>query len=238
MKKLLTVGILCTALISCDTMSLTQAVQTANSLLIPSNSEVASGLKEALTMGIQKGVGTLSSTGGFLNNPLVKIPLPDEVKKVESAMRTMGLGSTVDNAIKAINTGAEQASKEALQVFVGAVRDMSFQDAMGILTGGNSAATNFLRNTTTQTLTEKFRPIIEKNLQSVGATKYWADVMNGYNLVSKNKINPDLNAYVTQKALTALFLEVEKQENDIRNNPTARTTDLLKRVFNYADTKK
>lgn len=234
MKKILSVIALSAMFSSCDViLPVLQTVST-----IPTNTEVVSGLKEALTNGVVSGVNVLSVKDGFFNSPTWKIPLPEEVKTVESAMRTLGFGSKVDMAVKALNEGAEMATKEARDIFVTAIREMSIQDAMGILRGGNSSATNYLKSSSTDALIAKFRPVIEQSLEKVDALKYWGDVMTGYNLVSTNKINPDLAGYVTDRAITALFSEVEKQENAIRQDPIQRTSELLKKVFDYADTQK
>ncbi|MCK9480250.1 MAG: DUF4197 domain-containing protein [Bacteroidia bacterium] len=236
MKKLLVIFGLWMGFSACD--SVLSTMETVNKNLGPSNTEIIAGLKEALTKGIQTGVSKLSAKDGFWGNPAIRIPLPEEVRNVESTIRNIGLGSQVDKVTKTLNEGAELATKEAIDVFVTAVKTMSIQDAMGILTGGKSAATNYLKQSTTQSLTEKFRPIISQSLDKVNATKYWGEVMTKYNLVATKKINPDLTGYVTEKAMTALFKEVETQENLIRENPAQRTTELLKKVFDYADTKK
>ncbi|MCO6494589.1 MAG: DUF4197 domain-containing protein [Bacteroidetes bacterium] len=236
MKKIFVIFGLWLGFSACD--SVLSTMETVNKTLGPSNTEIVAGLKEALTKGIQNGVSKLSAKDGFWGNPAIRIPLPEEVKNVESTLRNIGLGNQVDKATKALNEGAELATKEAIDVFITAVKTMSFQDAMGILTGGNSAATNYLKSTTTASLTEKFRPIISNSLEKVNATKYWGDIMSKYNLVATKKINPDLTGYVTEKAMNALFKEVETQENLIRENPAQRTTEILKKVFDYADTKK
>lgn len=234
MKKILSVIALSAMFSSCDViLPVLQTVST-----IPTNTEVVSGLKEALTNGVVSGVNVLSVKDGFFNSPTWKIPLPEEIKTVESAMRTLGFGSKVDMAVKALNEGAEMATKEARDIFVTAIREMSIQDAMGILRGGNSSATNYLKSSSTDALIARFRPVIEQSLEKVDALKYWGDVMTGYNLVSTNKINPDLAGYVTDRAITALFSEVEKQENAIRQDPIQRSSELLKKVFDYADTQK
>lgn len=203
----------------------------------PTSTEVANGLKEALVKGVTTGTNTLSKEGGFFNNPSIRIPLPEEVENVEIAMRTLGLGGEVDRVIKTINEGAENASKEALSIFSNSIKQMTIDDAMGILKNGNGAATNYLKRTTSIELKSKFQPEIQKSLDKVGATKYWTDLINAYNNSPfvMNKINPDLNEYVTDKAMIALFNEIEKEENKIRQDPVHRTTELLKRVFGYAD---
>jgi hypothetical protein len=229
MKKIILALSLFFFLTGCDVLQ--QVIST------PTSVEVANGLKEALIKGVTSGTNTLSKEGGFFNNPSIRIPLPEEVQNVESAMRTLGLGSEVDRVIKTINEGAENASKEALSIFSNSIRQMTIDDAMGILKNGNGAATAYLKSTTSTELKSKFQPEIQKSLDKVGATKYWTDLINAYNSAPfvMNKINPDLNEYVTDKAMIALFNEIEIEENKIRQDPVHRTTDLLKRVFGYAD---
>ncbi|MCZ2393492.1 MAG: DUF4197 domain-containing protein [Chitinophagales bacterium] len=205
-----------------------------------SNNEAASGLKEALAKGFVNAIGLLSKQDGFYGNSLVKIPWPEEAAFVMNAMEKIGLGNQVDKVTLSLNRAAEKASGEALDVFVQAVKQMTFQDAMGILLGGDGAATDYLKRTTTVILADKFRPIIESSLGQVNATKYWTDAITAYNkipLVNK-KVETDLTTFVTQKALQGVFLKVEEQENQIRNNLSLRNTPLLQKVFGYADSKK
>jgi Protein of unknown function (DUF4197) len=195
------------------------------------NDEVVAGLKEALTVGAEKGSAQLSAVNGFFENAAIKILMPEEAKKAEQKLRSIGFGKQVDQAILSMNRGAEDAAKSAAPIFVNAIKQMSIQDAMGILRGGNNAATNYLKSKTTPQLTEAFRPVIEASLKKVDATKYWNTVFTTYNQFTKEKVNPDLPAYVTEKALQGIFVQLASEEEKIRKDPLARTTDILKKVF-------
>ncbi|MFN5476174.1 MAG: DUF4197 domain-containing protein [Sphingobacteriales bacterium] len=197
-----------------------------------STEDIAAGLKEALSVGAQRGSDKLSAADGFFKNAALKILMPAEAKKVEETLRGIGMGKQVDQAILAMNRAAEDATKSAAPIFVNAVKSMTIDDAMGILKGGDNAATNYLKGKTTPQLTEAFRPVIEQSLQKVDATKYWNTIFSNYNRVAKDKINPDLPAYVTEKALAGIFMQLADEEKSIRQNPAARTTELLKKVFN------
>ncbi|HEV7620688.1 MAG TPA: DUF4197 domain-containing protein [Flavisolibacter sp.] len=196
-----------------------------------SNDEIVSGLKDALTVGTNNATKQLSSVDGFFKDAAIKILMPPEAEKVEKTLRSMGMGKMVDNAILSMNRAAEDASKNAAPIFINAVKQMSIQDAVGILRGGDFAATNYLKGKTTVSLTELFRPVIEESLKKVNATKYWNTLFTAYNRISLNKVNPDLSAYVTEKALAGIFTQVGQEEQKIRKDPVARTTDILKKVF-------
>lgn len=204
------------------------------------NNEAASGLKEALSKGFVSAIGLLSKQDGFYGNSLVKIPWPEEAQFVMNAMQKIGMGAQVEKVTMSLNRAAEKASGEALDVFVQAVKQMTFQDAMGILLGGDGAATDYLKRTTTSILADKFRPIIESSLGSVNATKYWSDAINIYNKIplTNKKVETDLTTFVTARALEGVFKKVEEQENNIRNNMSFRNTALLQKVFGFADSKK
>ncbi len=197
-----------------------------------SNDDIIAGLKEALNQGIQKGADSASREDGFFKNPLIKIPFPPEVVRVENALRKIGLGNEVDKFVLSLNRGAEEAAKEAKPIFINAILSMNFSDAMSILRGDKNAATMFLRRTTSEQLIAAFSPVVEKALQKTQASKYYTDLATTYNkLPLTQKVNPDLKLYATQKAIDGLFVLVEQEEAKIRENPLARTTDLLKRVF-------
>ena len=196
-----------------------------------STSEVGSGLKEALKVGVEKGTTKLSAADGFFKDAAIKILMPEEAQKVEQKLRGMGMGKLVDDAIESMNHAAEDAAKSASPIFINAIKQMSIQDAMGILRGGDNAATEYLKGKTTSELTTAFRPVIEQSLEKVGATKNWNTVFTNYNRFSLNKVNPDLAAFVTEKALAGIFLQVALEEKQIRKDPLARTSDLLKKVF-------
>jgi len=195
------------------------------------NDEIIAGLKEALTVGTEKGTAMLSKENGFFGNELLKIVLPPEAQKIEKTLRSVGFGKQVDDAILTMNRGAEEACKEAAPIFVNAIKKMTVQDALGILKGADTAATGYLRNNTTATLTTAFKPIIDGALEKVGATKYWSTMVTTYNKFSMQKINPDLSTYVTERALQGVFTQIAVEEKKIRKDPVARTSELLKKVF-------
>jgi len=195
------------------------------------NDEIIAGLKEALTKGMEKGTSMLSKENGFFGNELLKIILPPEAQKIEKTLRSIGFGKQVDDAILTMNRGAEEACKEAAPIFVNAIKKMTVQDAVGILKGADTAATVYLKNNTTTALTTAFRPIIDGALEKVGATKYWSTMVTTYNKFSMQKIDPDLSAYVTERALQGVFTQIALEEKNIRKDPVARTTELLKKVF-------
>lgn len=196
-----------------------------------SNDEIINGLKEALSVGTDHASKRLSAADGFFKDAAVKILMPPEALKAEKKLRSLGMGKLVDDAILSMNRAAEDASKSAAPIFINAVKGMSIQDGISILRGGDFAATTYLKDKTTTSLTEAFRPVIETSLKKVNATKYWNTVFTTYNKFSTDKINPDLSAYVTEKALAGIFYQVGLEEQKIRKDPLARTTDLLKKVF-------
>src|SRR5689334_14947079 len=196
-----------------------------------SNDEIVSGLKEALNKGVTSASSRLSASDGFFKDAVVKVLMPEEAKKAEKKLRSLGMGKMVDDAILSMNRAAEDASKSAAPIFINAVKQMSIQDAVGILRGSDFAATDYLKGKTTSSLTEAFRPVIEASLKKVDATKYWNTVFTTYNKFSSDKVNPDLSAYVTEKALAGIFHQVSLEEQKIRKDPLARTSDILKKVF-------
>jgi Protein of unknown function (DUF4197) len=198
-----------------------------------STEEVAQGLKEALTNGVSKGSDLVSQMDGYFKNPEIKIPFPPEVKRVEDRLRQIGMGSEVDKFVLSLNRAAEDAAKEAKNVFISAVRQMTIQDAWSILRGQQDAATQYLKRTTSVELKGKFKPIIQNSLNKVNATRYYSDLVTAYNKIPLvQKVNPNLDDYATDKASDGLFVMIAKEEKNIRENPLARTTDLLKKVFN------
>lgn len=196
-----------------------------------SSDEIANGLKEALNVGANNAGQKLSAVDGFFKDAAIKILMPAEAQKAEATLRKMGMGKLVDNAILSMNRAAEDAAKQAAPIFIDAIKKMTIQDAVGILKGSDTAATVYLKNKTTVSLTEAFRPVIESSLKKVDATKYWNAVFTTYNKFSLQKVNPDLAAYVTEKSLSGIFYQVGLEEQKIRKDPVARTTDLLKKVF-------
>ncbi len=201
--------------------------------------EVASGLMEALVQGATNGSDLLSKVNGYLGNPQVKIPFPPEAQKIENTLRDLGMNKMCDDVINSLNRAAENAAIEAKPILINSIRSMTITDAMDILFGANDAATEYLKKTTTTQLTDKFSPIIENSLNKVGATKYWTDAVNYYNKIPLvADLNPDLEAYVTAKALEGLFYMVEQEELKIRQDPAARAAEIVQKVFGYYDTNK
>jgi len=196
-----------------------------------SNAEIISGLKEALRVGTDTSTKKLSLVNGFFGDDIIRILMPPEAQKVEKTLRDVGFGGTVDKAILSMNRAAEDAAKYVGNIFWNSIKQMSISDAVGILRGGDFAATDYLRRTTTQQLTNAFRPVINNSLSKVSATKYWDDVFSVYNRFSRNPVNTDLGAYVTEKALSGLFYHIGLQEQKIRKDPVARVTEILRRVF-------
>lgn len=210
---------------------ISKIIQKTTSSSSLSNDEIVQGLKEALDVGANNASKQLSSVDGFFKDAAIKILMPPEALKAEKKLRSLGMGKLVDDAILSMNRAAEDASKNAAPIFVNAIKQMSIQDAVGILKGSDTAATGYLRNKTTSPLTEAFRPVIETSLAKVNATKYWNTVFTTYNKFTADKINPDIAAYVTEKSLSGIFHQVGLEEQKIRKDPMARTTDILKKVF-------
>ena len=196
-----------------------------------SNEDIISGLKEALRVGTDSSSKRLNKMDGFFKDAAIKILMPEEAKKVERTLRNFGMGSLVDKAILSMNRAAEDAAGGIGDIFWTAIKQMSIPDGLKILRGGDFAATDYLKSMTTKELTEKFRPVIEKSLAKVDATKYWKDLFTAYNRFSKDQVNTDLNAYVTERALSGLFYNIGQEEQKIRKDPAARVTDILKKVF-------
>lgn len=198
-----------------------------------SQAEAGQGIKEALSQGLVKAVLQLNTTDGFYKDNLYKILLPPEAKKIENTLRTIGLNSMVDKAILSINRGAEDAAGYAKPIFVDALKSMTLQDAIGLVRNGDTSATHFFREKTTQKLMTAFKPVIQASLDKVDATKYYGDLINSYNNLPTTftKLNPNLADFVTLKATDALFNLVAKEEQNIRTNIAARTTDILRKVF-------
>lgn len=199
------------------------------------NEEVISGLKEALQIGIKNAVNQSSALDGFLANPQIRLPFPPDAIKVKEKALQLGMNAQVEKFETTLNRAAEEAAKEALPIFTQAILNMSVQDGFAILKGGNGAATNFLKNQTSQQLYNAFLPKVKDATAKVGLTAYWNPLITKYNAAVKltggQQLNPDLDAYITQRAIDGLFTLVAKEENKIRENPAARITDLLAKVF-------
>ena len=197
-----------------------------------SSSEATSGLKEALMQSAGKAVGKLGAVDGFLRNPKVKIPLPDSMKKAEKAMRMFGMGEQADELVLKMNRAAEAAVPEAKTLLIDAAKKMSVADAKSILTGGDDAATQYFRKTTSEPMAEKFLPIVKQATENVALAQQYnkfAEMGSRYGLVDKDQAS--LEQYVTQKTLDGVYLMMAEEEKAIRQDPMGQTSNLLKKVF-------
>ena len=227
---------------ACTTTQIQQTLGTVGSVLgadTPlTTGEVSSGLKEALNLGITKGATILSQKDGYFKS-VYKILLPEEARNITNKLQGIpGFSELEQTILEKINRGAEDAAKKAAPIFADAIKQMSFSDAMNILMGDKDAATLYLKQATFEKLFAEFNPVIVESLDKFQARKVWSDAFNAYNkipLVNK-QVETDLGTYVTNQALTGLFQMVEKEERNIRKNVSARTSDLLKKVFAKQDT--
>lgn len=202
------------------------------------NAEIASGLRQALDLGIEKQVTKLTQEDGFYKNELVKILLPEELQKVDKTLRDIGLSKLADEGLKVLNRAAEDAVKEATPIFVDAVKGITFDDAKNILLGSDNAATQYLTGKTETALYAKFNPVIKNSFSKVGADNIWNNLITKYNSIPlTNDVNPDLTDYVTQEALSGVYKMIAVEEEEIRTKFSSRTTDVLKKVFALQDKK-
>lgn len=200
--------------------------------------DISGGLKEALNNGISIQVTKLTAVDGFYKNELVKILLPEELRKVDSGLRKIGLSSLADEGLKVLNRAAEDAVKQSTPIFVDAVKNITFADAKTILMGNQNSATLFLQNNTSTSLYSKFNPVIKTSFNKVGADKIWANIINKYNSIPLvNKVNPDLTDYVTNQAMNGVFKMIAVEEKNIRTTLSSRTSILLQKVFALQDYK-
>jgi hypothetical protein len=199
------------------------------------NEEVISGLKEALNVGIKNAVNLSSVTDGFLKNDIIRLPFPPDAIKVREKALNFGLSKQVETFEETLNRAAEEATKKALPIFVDAIKNMSVSDGFSILKDGEGAATKFLKSQTSNQLVIAFAPVVKEATTKVQLTAYWNPIITRYNsamsLSGGQKLNPDLDAYITQKAIDGLFYLVEVEENKIRKEPIARVSDILVKVF-------
>lgn len=201
-----------------------------------SNVDIASGLRQALDLGIDKQVTKLTQTDGFFKNDLVKILLPEELQKVDKGLRDIGLGNLADEGLKVLNRAAEDAVAEATPIFVNAVKDITFDDAKNILLGNKDAATQYLTSKTQTELYSKFKPVINNSFSKVGADQIWSNLIIKYNAIPfTSNVNPDLTEYVTGEALKGVYTMIAVEENEIRSKVSSRNTDLLRKVFALQD---
>ena len=237
--KLLIMGLALLALLGCSEKDLRQTLEiiNANSQEVPlTQAEVVAALKDSLSQGISKGALEASAQDGYFANPQLKILFPPEVERVENALRKIGLGKDVDRFVRQLNRSAEQAATKAKPIFIQAITSMTIGDAFEILNGEADAATQYLMRATGDDLRKQFLPVVSDKLGETSATRYYGDIVKTYNqLPLVEKVDPDLEAYATDKAIAGLFLLIAREEADIRANPRARTTQLLRRVFGSLD---
>ncbi|MBM3430037.1 MAG: DUF4197 domain-containing protein [Bacteroidetes bacterium] len=227
-------------LFSCDVLNeasnlVNNSSNSSNNKPSLTNDEVIAGLREALQLGIKNSVSLTSVTDGFLKNNEIRLPFPPDAQKVRDKALEWKLDGQVEKFETTLNRAAEEASKEALPIFADAIKNMSVQDGFAILNGGDGAATKFLKDNTSSKLVAAFSPKVKEATSRVKLTEYWNPIITKYNnamtLTGGQKLNPDLDAYITQKAIDGLFLMVSKEENKIRKDPAAQVTALLSKVF-------
>lgn len=236
MRKALCGGVLATGLLLAGCESVSPGTLSSLGGLLQSKEltteTIVAGLKDALRVGTERAVGQLAKPGGYGANPLLKLAVPEQLAKVTSTLRKLGMGSYVDQFEAKMNEAAEQAVVQATPVFAAAVTGMTFEDAKGILKGSNTAATEYFQRKTGAQLQELYAPIVHRKMEEVGAAKVYNSIMEKYNAIPlTTKPDFSLDRYVTDKALAGVFTKLGEMEKDIRANPAARTTDLLKRVF-------
>lgn len=237
-RKLMLPLALLVILSGCDTLSNlpVSTTGTPSSSLPVSQTEASQGIKQALSQGITAAILNLNKQNGFFGNEAYKLFLPEDAQKVEKVLRSIGLGSQVDKAVLQINRAAEDAVGYAKPIFVDAISKMTITDALNIVKGGNNSVTNFFKEKTRSQLLTAFAPSINQSLNKLEATKYYSTLISSYNgfPTTAKKLNPDLAGYVVEKATDALFDQIAKEEANIRANPVARTTEILRRVFGGA----
>jgi hypothetical protein len=236
MKKLCVLSIFFASLILGGCAELNELIQIAT----PANGglttdEVVKGLKEALTIGAVNSVSSASAIDGFFSNPQLFIPFPPEAVKMKNLLEQSGFSNLITDFEKSLNRAAEEASKKALPIFKNAITSMTITDAMGILQGADTAATHYLKSKTEAALKKEFTPVVKSAIQTVEVTRYWNPVASTYNrlavLTGASQVTPNLEAYITGKSLDGLFYLIAEEEQKIRQNPAARVTDILRRVF-------
>lgn len=197
-----------------------------------SDEKAAAGLKEALQVGAANAVTLTGKRDGFFGNDAIRIAMPDKLRTVEKGLRAVGYGPKVDEFVLSMNRAAERAAPAAKDIFMAAIREMSFEDARRILTGGDTAATDYFRAKSSDRLRESFRPVVQESMKEADVTRRYEDLVGRYRTVPfASGVSFDVNDYVVEGALAGLFHTIAQQEKDIRNNPAARVTDLLKGVF-------
>ena len=232
MRKIMSLICIAAAMmmISCETLDLNGVLGAHSGKL--DNSTIVAGLKDALIVGTKKAVDQVSESGGFLNNKKIYLAMPEELRTVTDTLRKIGLGNLVDDFEKKMNLAAEKASGKAIPIFSDAITQMSFKDASKILNEKGAPATEYFRTKTSGKLNAAFKPVIKEEMRKVGVVSIYNDLMAKYNMIPfKEKPNFNLEEYIASKTLGGLFTVLAKEERLIRDDPAARTTTLLKKVF-------
>lgn len=240
MKKILAYTLIATCfLVSCD---LNKALNTANQIAgaaggTPlSNADIVQALKDALSQGTNKSTASASKVDGFNKNPKIRIPFPPAVQNVKDWAVKFGMQSQVDKFEETLNRAAEEAAKDAAPIFLDAIKSMTVADGLTILKGSDTAATHYLRDKCTASLNVKFKPTVHNATDKVQLTKYWTPITTAYNKVpGHTPVNTDLDQYVCDRAIDGLFKLIGDEETNIRVNPAARATDMMKKVFGSKD---
>lgn len=225
------------------TKTTTTKTQNASGINFPVNAgsltstQISSGLKEALSLGVTEGVKKLGVPDGFFKNEAVKILMPEKLRKIDTTLRSIGLGSLADQGVKLLNRAAEDAVTEAAPIFTKAITSMTIADAKNILLGSDNAATNYLQGKTQSQLFTAFQPKVKASLGKVGADKVWSNLISKYNTFTGQSVTTDLNEYVTTETINGVFKMVAQKESGIRNTPAMRTTSILQKVFGAQDRK-
>jgi uncharacterized protein DUF4197 len=229
-KPFLFITILFFSLVSCSSISGISGITPVT------EQDATQGVKQALEQGISRGISLLNKQDGFFGSQTYKLLLPPDAQKIETTFRKLGMGPLVDRAVLQINRAAEDAVGTARPIFTDAITQMTITDAISIIKGPRDAATQYFRGKTMDKLIAAFTPIIKSSLDKFSATKYYNEVITTYNgfPTTLNKLNPDLTSYVVGKSIDALFDQIAQEESNIRTNPAARTTEILKKVFSKA----
>lgn len=237
MKRLFIAILVVFGMSSCDELhQIIQEYPTSTAGMAPTQTEIIAGLKEALRVGITNTVMETNQKDGFYGNNLIHIPVPPEVEKIKTTLKNLGYTKPVDEFELSLNRAAEQASGKAVDIFTTAITKMTITDAVDIWKGEDDAATQYLKRTTNAQLEQAFSPITKQAIESTHVTQYWDDIANIYNAIPfVEKVNPNLEQYVNEKTIDGLFLLVAKEEKKIRDDPQARVSDILKRVFGYQE---
>lgn len=240
-KYFILVGTLTVLITSCDPKTQEAILKTTTEILNGStngstagltNDEVIKGLKEALSVGTNNSAALTSKLDGFNKNPLIFIPWPAEAANMKDKLMQLGFQKQITDFETSLNRAAEEATKSAAPIFVDAISKMSISDGFAILNGNDTSATHYLREKTSASLKQTFSPVVTDAINNVKVTSYWSPLISTYNKIpGVNKLNPDLNAYVTDKAVNGLMTLIAQEEVKIRKDPMARVTDILKKVF-------